>query len=564
MSYDSTKTIRADEARHMFGVSGEGIVWAVMDTGIHRNHVHFKEHGNLVLPPPLRHADFSAVSFESRLAELAPGLSDEEALVELAPDLSEEEALVDWHGRGTHTASIICGESRQKDPYSVYDYVGIAPKCKVLSLKIFPESGKTSERNILVALNWLKSFSHADGKLVIHGLNLNFSLAHDVDSFACGQTPVCEAINDLVGLGVVCVAQAGDAGYRGNKLEYQGGVVLGSIGDPGNAELAITVGSTHRRFPHEYGASYFSSRGPTMDGRAKPDLLAPGEKVTSCWINDPEPQVPKRGKRKVTMPSVSADTNYRRHDGTSVAATHVAGAAALLLSARPELIGRPLDVKGLLMQTAVDLKRASWMQGSGLVDVVRLLEAAQKPMIARAFTPVPTLVPATTDQRPGNPGDQPAPAAHVKGNKRFAIVLSFHGVHRELVKSVAFELRLQMPSLRREEILYDRFHEAELSRLDLDVYLPKLYAEECELVVVFLGGDYSRNQWCGLEWRAIREFIKKQQGQNIMPLRLDLTEIPGLYSTDGYMDVRNREPEEIAAKIIERLQINRQTAQRQR
>ena len=81
-----------------------------------------------------------------------------------------------------------------------------------------------------------------------------------------------------------------------------------------------------------------------------------------------------------------------------------------------------------------------------------------------------------------------------------------------------------MPSLRREEILCDRFHEAELSRLDLDVYLPKLYVEDCELVVVFLGGDYSKNQWCGLEWRAIREFIKKQQGQNIMPLRLDLTE----------------------------------------
>jgi hypothetical protein len=48
-----------------------------------------------------------------------------------------------------------------------------------------------------------------------------------------------------------------------------------------------------------------------------------------------------------------------------------------------------------------------------------------------------------------------------------------------------------------------------------------------------------------------------------MPLRLDLTEIPGLYSTDGYMDVRDREPDEIALKIIERLQLNRQAAQRQ-
>lgn len=92
-----------------------------MDSGIHCNHVHFRKHGKLVLPPPLRHADFSALTYESL-----------DAGQELAPDLSEQEALVDWHGRGTHAASIICGESRQD-----YDYVGIAPKCKVLSLKIY-------------------------------------------------------------------------------------------------------------------------------------------------------------------------------------------------------------------------------------------------------------------------------------------------------------------------------------------------------------------------------------------------------------------------------------------
>ena len=201
-------------------------------------------------------------------------------------------------------------------------------------------------------------------------------------------------------LGLVCVAPAGNSGY-GGKSEHQGESVLSSIGDPGNAELAITVGSTHRRFAHEYGASYFSSRGPTVDGRAKPDLLAPGEKVTACWINDPEPQVPKRGKRKAITRSEPADANYLRMNGTSVAAAHVAGAVALLLSARPELIGRPLDAKGLLMQTSIDLKRASWMQGSGLVDVVRLLEAAQKPMhVASTFTPVPTLLLTPTDQRP--------------------------------------------------------------------------------------------------------------------------------------------------------------------
>ena len=59
-----------------------------------------------------------------------------------------------------------------------------------------------------------------------------------------------------------------------------------TINDPGNAELAITVGSTHRDMPHIYGVSYFSSKGPTGDGRIKPDLVAPGEKIISCAVGD--------------------------------------------------------------------------------------------------------------------------------------------------------------------------------------------------------------------------------------------------------------------------------------
>jgi hypothetical protein len=55
-----------------------------------------------------------------------------------------------------------------------------------------------------------------------------------------------------------------------------------TINDPGNADLAITVGSTHRDMPHVYGVSYFSSKGPTGDGRDKPDLVAPGEKILSA------------------------------------------------------------------------------------------------------------------------------------------------------------------------------------------------------------------------------------------------------------------------------------------
>ena len=119
----------------------------------------------------------------------------------------------------------------------------------------------------------------------MHGVNLSLALAHDVDSFACGQTPICEACNHLVGAGTVVVAAAGNTGFEDGPATEKQSIGTGyraiSITDPGNADSVITVGSTHRRDPHLYGVSYFSARGPTGDGRRKPDILAPGEKITS-------------------------------------------------------------------------------------------------------------------------------------------------------------------------------------------------------------------------------------------------------------------------------------------
>jgi serine protease AprX len=115
----------------------------------------------------------------------------------------------------------------------------------------------------------------------------------------------------------------------------------------------ITVGATHRSDPHGFGVSYFSSRGPTGDGRQKPDLVAPGEKVVST--------VP--GNREEAM------------DGTSMAAPHVSGAAVLLLARHPEFLGRPAEVKRVLCATAVDLERERYFQGAGLLDILHALES---------------------------------------------------------------------------------------------------------------------------------------------------------------------------------------------
>ena len=73
---------------------------------------------------------------------------------------------------------------------------------------------------------------------------------------------------------------------------------------------------------------------------------------------------------------------------------------------------------------------------------------------------------------------------------------------------------------------------------------------------LFFFADYERKEWCGLEWRAIRDLLKKRQAEDIMPMRFDNADIPGLFSIDGYIDLQNYTPEETANFILKRLQGN--------
>lgn len=138
-------------------------------------------------------------------------------------------------------------------------------------------------------------------------------------------------------------------------------------------------------------------------------------------------------------------------------------------------------------------------------------------------------------------------------NKRFKIALSFPGERRDFVEQVAARLA---DKVGRDRVLYDQYYEAEFARTDLDTHLQHLYHDESELIAVFLCADYERKEWCGLEWRAVRDLIKKRQASTVMPLRFDNTEIPGLFSTDGYVWIGGRSPQEIADLILQRMEIN--------
>jgi serine protease AprX len=117
--------------------------------------------------------------------------------------------------------------------------------------------------------------------------------------------------------------------------------------------------------------SYFSSKGPTGDGRLKPDLVAPGERITSCAAGKalasafPGEQPPEPDKTAV----------YVEDSGTSMAAPHVSGAIAGFLSIRREFLGRPDDVKRIFLESATSLGRERYFQGHGLVDLMRAIQS---------------------------------------------------------------------------------------------------------------------------------------------------------------------------------------------
>lgn len=361
LTHRSAITTKAQAAHRSFNALGQGIVWAVLDSGIQADHPHFREHGNV--PSSLPHRSFLA------------GTTD-------------ADALEDASGHGTHVAGIMAGAQTAGDPAkrivaaTVYQdddgeqqaselhlqaISGMAPQCRLLSCKVLHDDRTGDVAAVLAALHHIQEVNSNGRALQIHGVNLSVGYPFDPSWFAAGLTPVCREVDRLVRSGVVVVVAAGNTGY-GYALDAQERRMrLGfdlTINDPGNADLAITVGSTSAR-PHTTGISYFSSKGPTGDGRMKPDLVAPGERVVSAgWGETLE-----RGRNGVP------DATYVEDSGTSMAAPHVSGVAAAFMSVHNEFIGRPEDVKRVLMSTATDLGRQPTFQGRGLVDAMRAIQS---------------------------------------------------------------------------------------------------------------------------------------------------------------------------------------------
>ncbi len=132
----------------------------------------------------------------------------------------------------------------------------------------------------------------------------------------------------------------------------------------------------------------------------------------------------------------------------------------------------------------------------------------------------------------------------------FDVALSFPGEFRKYVKQVADELEIKLGS---NTYFYDKNYQAQLSRPNLDTLLQDIYRNRAKLVVVFLCEKYEEKEWCGIEFRAIREIINKKQDEKIMYIKMDEGKVKGVFETDGYHDGREHSPAEIAEFINERL-----------
>jgi TIR domain len=134
----------------------------------------------------------------------------------------------------------------------------------------------------------------------------------------------------------------------------------------------------------------------------------------------------------------------------------------------------------------------------------------------------------------------------------FDVALSFPGEVRPLVEEVAGHLeRLIGPNA----YFYDNNYTSQLARPSLDTFLQDIYRNRAKLIVVFLSADYQRKNWCGIEFRAIRDIIAERENNRIMFVRTDDGAVEGVFATDGYIDARHHDAATLARYIQERVNL---------
>lgn len=273
------------------------------------------------------------------------------------------EGDTDNHGHGTHVAGIIGGTGTQ----SGGKYRGVAPDCLYVIGKVLKGDGSGRMSDVIAGLEFVAE-QH------VQVVNLSLGGGANCD----GTDALSVACDSIVDQGIaVCVA-AGNSGPASGKL-----------GAPGCAKKVITIGATDK----QDGIADYSSRGPTSDGREKPDLVFPGSSIHSC-------------RAKNTSMGQPIDDFYTTASGTSMATPHATGSCALMFQANPKLT--PQQIKDGLMSTAKDLGLDANTEGKGRAQLLAAYQAISVtvPPPQPPPPPVPPPIPSPTP----TPIPQPPPA----------------------------------------------------------------------------------------------------------------------------------------------------------
>ena len=286
---------------HDRGFEGEDITIAVIDTGV-------SPHDDLINPI--------------------------NRIVGFKDLVNNKELPYDDNGHGTHVSGIIAGNgfsSRGK-------YAGVAPKANILSIKALDMSGGGNISDIIAAISYI-----VDTKDKYNTKIINLSLGTPAN-IGCDKDPLCKAVEKAINAGLIVITAAGNSGPS-----------EGTILSPGISKHVITVGAVDDKRTIDTSddtIASFSSRGPTIEGLSKPDIVAPGVNIKSLSNNDLN--------------------GYLSLSGTSMATPLVSGSVALLLNKHGNL--SPKEIKSKLLESCIDLKESKSNQGVGMLNLRLLFE----------------------------------------------------------------------------------------------------------------------------------------------------------------------------------------------
>ena len=231
----------------------------------------------------------------------------------------------DDNGHGTHVAGILCGDGS----VSGGKYKGVAPDCRIIAVKVLDRFGNGNKEDVLRALQWILQNYR---KFRIRIVNISVGTVYKT---RCDHHILIQGVEELWDQGLVVVAAAGNQGPK-----------PGSITAPGSSRKVITVGSSDMLV----GNTAVSGRGPTFECVCKPDLVAPGNHITSC------------------MPG----GGYGIKSGTSMSTPLVSGAIARMLEKDPLLTN--VEIKMMLRDSADDMGLPRNQQGWGKFNFKRFME----------------------------------------------------------------------------------------------------------------------------------------------------------------------------------------------